>query len=370
MTRTLILGLLAFFLLCALCISCHAPQVVEKRAKAAFEAAGLDPNYVAGSGHFSWSGLDLDLEGVADSEEDRARAGSLAAGIAGVREVRNRLTLRGAGASSEGPAAAPPGTAGEAAAQAPAGAASGPLSFAAEEANLELGGSVPSQDFRTTLKAAAVALWGEGSVVDELFLDADADTACWPDSFAAFLEALKSRGRGVKVSLADCTLRIEGEVLSELEGQRLLGSFRSALPGFEVEDRLLVRPAATEAEKVQASLDQLLTTEIVEFESNSDQLTPRGREVLDRIAGILSGSAARLQISGHTDSSGDAAYNLDLSQRRAETVRSYLVARGLSAERFSAVGYGESQPIADNSTEEGKRKNRRTEFRALAGERE
>jgi len=70
-----------------------------------------------------------------------------------------------------------------------------------------------------------------------------------------------------------------------------------------------------------------------------------------------------IEIAGHTDSDGDDDYNMKLSQDRANTVRDYLISKGIAADRVTAVGYGESQPVADNSTAAGKAQNRRTEVR-------
>jgi len=72
-----------------------------------------------------------------------------------------------------------------------------------------------------------------------------------------------------------------------------------------------------------------------------------------------------IEISGHTDDVGDDALNLELSQKRAESVRNYLIKNGIASNRVTAKGYGETQPIADNSTPEGKAKNRRTEVKIL-----
>jgi OOP family OmpA-OmpF porin len=70
-----------------------------------------------------------------------------------------------------------------------------------------------------------------------------------------------------------------------------------------------------------------------------------------------------VEIAGHTDSTGSESYNQALSQRRADSVREALIAGGIDAARLSAKGYGESEPIADNDTEEGRAKTRRVEMR-------
>ncbi|WP_444928989.1 OmpA family protein [Microbulbifer sp. SSSA002] len=76
-------------------------------------------------------------------------------------------------------------------------------------------------------------------------------------------------------------------------------------------------------------------------------------------------SEVRIAIEGHTDSAGDAQKNLRLSQRRADWVKHFLVERGVSAERMEAQGYGDTDPLADNGTDKGKRENRRLMIRVL-----
>lgn len=73
----------------------------------------------------------------------------------------------------------------------------------------------------------------------------------------------------------------------------------------------------------------------------------------------------RVEIGGHTDSTGDEDYNLKLSRERAETVRDALIKRGVAPQRLVAKGYGESEPIAPNLTRAGRAKNRRVDFSIL-----
>jgi len=70
-------------------------------------------------------------------------------------------------------------------------------------------------------------------------------------------------------------------------------------------------------------------------------------------------------VAGHTDSSGNDMLNMELSQSRAESVVEYLVSAGIARERMKAKGYGESRPVADNATAEGRAKNRRVELKRL-----
>ena len=104
----------------------------------------------------------------------------------------------------------------------------------------------------------------------------------------------------------------------------------------------------------------------VNFESNSDVLRPGANAVLnDVVAVLLKYPEIRIEIQGHTDSDGAAAYNESLSARRATTVRDYLASDGVAVDRMVVRGYGESQPLADNGTSAGKAENRRVVLRVI-----
>lgn len=85
---------------------------------------------------------------------------------------------------------------------------------------------------------------------------------------------------------------------------------------------------------------------------------------LDELSEILKRyEAANLIIEGHADSQGEDAFNLNLSQKRTESVKTYLMSKGIMESRLTAIGFGESKPIADNNTSLGRAKNRRVELR-------
>lgn len=103
-----------------------------------------------------------------------------------------------------------------------------------------------------------------------------------------------------------------------------------------------------------------ITLEGVTFELNSAQLTAASQTILDDLARDLKKYPnLRIELQGHTDSSGEDAYNLALSQRRADAVRAHLISQGVPANQLVARGYGETQPIDDNSTSQGRARNRR-----------
>jgi outer membrane protein OmpA-like peptidoglycan-associated protein len=107
------------------------------------------------------------------------------------------------------------------------------------------------------------------------------------------------------------------------------------------------------------------------YKTGSADILPSSYATLDRAVKVLQDYPdVNLEISGHTDNRGAAAYNRDLSQRRAESVRMYFLARGINPARLTSIGYGFDRPIASNRTASGRAKNRRTEFRLInAGER-
>jgi len=104
----------------------------------------------------------------------------------------------------------------------------------------------------------------------------------------------------------------------------------------------------------------------VNFETNSDRLVQGAANVLnDAVATLKKNPTITVEVAGHTDSDGAADYNESLSTRRAATVRDYLATNGIAGDRMSVRGYGESQPIADNTTRAGKAQNRRVVLRII-----
>lgn len=108
------------------------------------------------------------------------------------------------------------------------------------------------------------------------------------------------------------------------------------------------------------------TLDDVHFDVNKASLRSESFVTLDNVVQFLKiKSDARIEVAGHTDNVGEDEANMKLSQARAESVVKYLVSKGISANRLVAKGYGETEPVADNETPEGRQKNRRTEARFL-----
>src|SRR6202023_1106999 len=108
---------------------------------------------------------------------------------------------------------------------------------------------------------------------------------------------------------------------------------------------------------------ELLAKGTIRFESGRATIDPDSAGLLDRlIETALRCPTADIEIAGHTDADGEDAFNQALSEKRAQAVADYLVRAGLPANRFTATGYGSTQPVASNETDEGKGQNPRIDF--------
>ena len=108
------------------------------------------------------------------------------------------------------------------------------------------------------------------------------------------------------------------------------------------------------------------TVEKLRFESGKSAIRPQFYAVLDEIVTVLGKNPSmKVEIQGHTDNRGAAAYNLSLSQRRARAVMNYLTSQGVDSQRLTSDGYGPNNPIADNDSELGRAKNRRVELNPI-----
>jgi outer membrane protein OmpA-like peptidoglycan-associated protein len=121
---------------------------------------------------------------------------------------------------------------------------------------------------------------------------------------------------------------------------------------------------AAEPELARLGAGRIDLAEKIGFEVGSPVLLPASERLLDHVAVLLFDhpEVAKVRIEGHTDAQGSAARNLKLSQQRADAVRRYLEAAGVEPHRLSSKGFGETRPVADNRTAEGRELNRRVEL--------
>ena len=126
-----------------------------------------------------------------------------------------------------------------------------------------------------------------------------------------------------------------------------------------------VKPAAA-PEKPKPVAEKVTFAADVLFDFDKSVVKPEGKAKLDDLSGKIRGINLEVVIAiGHTDSIGSDAYNQKLSVRRAESVKAYLVSKGIEANRIYTEGKGKKQPVADNKTREGRAKNRRVEIEVI-----
>ncbi len=183
---------------------------------------------------------------------------------------------------------------------------------------------------------------------------------------------------GYKVDATGCTMDTDKDGIVDEEDRCPLLAGPASLKGCpdgdgdgvaDLDDRCPTTPG-TFANKGCPEITKEVETKITKiagklfFETNSDVLKVASLSELDELVIILNEySYAKLIIDGHTDSQGSDEFNMALSQKRSESVKKYLISKGIAADRLTGTGYGEGTPIADNKTAAGRAKNRRVELK-------
>jgi len=170
----------------------------------------------------------------------------------------------------------------------------------------------------------------------------------------------------VNLEIANAILdEADGGGLSKSDYQRGMAASEAAVISRAIfEDTCTVRSEVL-AEGLSAVYMRTLSLPGVNFKSESAELTDEAKPILEAIASRLVRENARVEVAGHTSNTGTESYNLELSQKRAESVMEYLKSLGVPAGNMVAKGYGMSEPVADNATQDGRNANKRVELRYL-----
>jgi OOP family OmpA-OmpF porin len=315
-------------------------------------AAGIAAVAAMGAGSVTFSDADVTLlagEGVDQAVFDRV-VGELRAGLPDVFSLTATL-----------PEKARP-------------TAAGPAEFTAtlsDEARVELRGRVTDDLMRAAVTGVAQAEFGADAVYNATRTD-DTVPEGWPVRVMAGIDALGELAEGTLVVRPD-RVTVRGITGSQQAGDRISQILSARLgPGarFEVEvvydeqrDPLAAIPEPNECvERVNA----ILALRKIPFAPGSSEIGQDAAATLDALAEVLDTCAPlALEVAGHTDSQGSEGGNQRLSQARAEAVMVGLSGRRIDVSLWTARGYGETRPIADNATEEGREANRRIEFTAM-----
>jgi OOP family OmpA-OmpF porin len=229
---------------------------------------------------------------------------------------------------------------------------------------LTLTGYVPDNNVRVALVEAAGRKFFSEKVVDNLKASVGA-----PGRFAAAavpaLSALSRLSTGTLV-VSDREVKLSGDALYEAAATQIRNGLGKDFPqGWQYKAEISVKPpsAPVDASVCQQLFADLLAKARIRFESGKADISQDSLGLLDRLTETaLRCPTANIEIAGHTDSDGDQTANQTLSEKRAQAVADYLLRAGLPANRFTPVGYGSTQPVAGNDTEEGKAQNRRIDF--------
>jgi outer membrane protein OmpA-like peptidoglycan-associated protein len=201
---------------------------------------------------------------------------------------------------------------------------------------ITLEGVVGSEATKKAMLDAAIAKYGTGNVIDKLTVDAGAK--------------------------GDLKITLLGEVASDAIKATRGTEAQAFYPGASIDNQLTVKamaaPAAS-ASDVQCG-DKIAVA--ANFATGSAKLNPAMTKLLGAVVPCIKGP---YEVSGHTDNVGGDAPNQALSERRAKAVAGFLASKGVDAKLLSTKGYGETAPMADNATDEGRAKNRRIEFKKM-----
>ncbi|MCF6236960.1 MAG: OmpA family protein [Gammaproteobacteria bacterium] len=346
----IILSLLAILLLAYFCIKTKSPVIeddLEARSGADLVSEGM------GWANVSADGRELLLTGSAPTEALRSQAGDIVKNIWGVRAIDNQLTVE-----SESIAVAEP--------------KNYDLVVTYDGVNVLLEGYVPDEATRSDIVEATKLRMGASNVIDKMTIEAGAP-AGWGDSIKRAAIDHLSDYTNMTAHFHNTDLSITGYVASEsmrdqleqrssqsLTNQYTLIDFNVKLEDVEP---VVVHVAAIDCQNL---FNNLLSNQKIYFEVSRARIKSESDTLLEKLAEVaLKCPDTRIEIAGHTDSSGPRAMNQKLSEMRAQAVVKRLVEKNINSNRLVAIGYGEMKSIANNKTVEGRAENRRIEFNIL-----
>lgn len=220
-------------------------------------------------------------------------------------------------------------------------------------------GTVPNEAARAAILKRLRGVFGADMVVDRIEIGQVYAPPQWSKYVTKLLDpSLKQISNG-QLQVDGNSVRLTGSVDNEAQLQKILSKAAESLNAtYTIKNAL-----AVDGHSVQDKLYDLLDRRTVNFESGSAIITANGRRLLNKIAAILrKAGSTQILIAGHTDNIGQREANVQLSIERASAVKAYLVKHGVDASMLAVMGYGASQPVASNATQEGRAKNRRIEF--------
>jgi OOP family OmpA-OmpF porin len=231
-------------------------------------------------------------------------------------------------------------------------------------ATVTLTGYVPDNNVHAAIATSASRKFFTEKVVDNLKASIGAP-ASFNTAAVAALGALSRLSTGTLV-VSDREVKLSGDALYEGAANDIRAGLGKDFPkNWQYKPEITVKPAAgpVDGTVCQQLFSELLTKGKIRFATKRADIDPDSAGILDHlIETALRCPTTDIEVAGHTDADGEDSFNQALSEKRAQAVIDYLVKAGLPASRFSAVGYGATQPVAGNDTDDGKAQNRRIEF--------
>lgn len=237
-----------------------------------------------------------------------------------------------------------------------------------EEGLVRISGAVLDEPARVAVRNFAEAQFGFGTVANDTFLREDLPEG-WPARVFTSIEAFGLLRVG-RLEVTERQISLRGTAYREAFLEDIRQILKDGLPAGVLVDADLDFDAEPEkpqveilAEACAEQINDIMARSQITFPPSETDIAEESLPVIDDIATVLKACpASRFEIGGHTDSQGRETTNLAISQARADAVMAALMKRGLTQVFLTAQGYGESIPVADNETEQGRAENRRIEF--------
>lgn len=222
-------------------------------------------------------------------------------------------------------------------------------------------GTVPDETTRAAVLGKLRELYGADKVIDQITVGGVVTPPNWSAYVQKLLSTQIKQIKSGQLKIDGTSVSMTGDVANEAQSQQIASDFAKVLgPSFTVRNGLRSGGGTGE----QNILDQTLANRIIEFESGSANLTPKGLSILNEMSVALSKLGNKqVLVIGHTDNLGLRDGNIVLSKARAEAVKAYLVSKGANATNLNTDGMGPDKPVAANNTAIGRARNRRIEFK-------
>jgi OmpA-OmpF porin, OOP family len=234
-----------------------------------------------------------------------------------------------------------------------------PSSTTAAPGQVVATGTVPDDASKLAIISKLREVYGTDKVIDQISIGAVVMPPNWNTYVQKLINPnLKLINRG-QFKVDGNVVSVRGEVSNEAQKQQIASDIASSLnPSYVVNNGLRITTSD------QGLLDQTLANRVIEFEAGKSDLTPIGKAILDEMTLALQKlKGQKVEVIGHTDDQGLRANNVALSQARAESVKAYFASKGINTALIYTSGAGPDRPVANNSTGDGRAKNRRIEFR-------